>query len=92
VNAVYQSDPTLPADLGRLPADALLTRRQLEQITGFRSQTFKNWAAAGRGPRITTIEKRPRYRAADVRDWLSGRETSGSPGGETGLSSGRSRE
>jgi hypothetical protein len=73
VNAVFQADASQPVDIGALPGDALLTRRQLEQVTGFRAQTFKNWAAVGRGPRITTIEKRPRYRAADVREWLAGR-------------------
>lgn len=73
MNAVFQKDPGRAVDIGVLPADALLTRRQLEQITGFRAQTFKNWAAAGRGPKVTTIEKRPRYRAADVREWLAGR-------------------
>jgi hypothetical protein len=73
MNAVLQTNPGRPVDIGALPADALLTRRQIEQITGFRVQTLKNWAAVGRGPKITTVEKRPRYRAADVREWLTGR-------------------
>lgn len=70
MNAIHQSDRTRPVNIASLPSDALLTRRQLEQITGFRVQTLKNWAAVGRGPRITTVEKRPRYRAADVRAWI----------------------
>lgn len=72
MNAIHQIDPAQPVDIASLPGDALLTRRQLEQITGFRTQTFKNWAAAGRGPQITTIERCPRYRVADVRAWLAG--------------------
>ena len=75
MNATHQAHSGVPVDIGSLPGDALLTRRQLEQITGFRTQTFKNWAAVDRGPRITTIEKRPRYRVADVRAWLAGRST-----------------
>lgn len=88
MNAIHQPDPTQPVDIAFLPGDALLTRRQLEQVTGFRAQTFKNWAAAGRGPRITTIEKCPRYRAADVRDWLAGRGKNPT-GDNPALSSGR---
>lgn len=75
MNAIHQPDPTRPVDIASLPVDALLTRRQLEQITGFRVQTLKNWATAGRGPRITVIEKCPRYRVQDVRTWLAGKES-----------------
>lgn len=61
---------TLPPDLAALPSDALLTRRQLSQIAGFALQTLKQWALKGRGPRIVTVEGRPRYRVADVREWM----------------------
>ena len=49
------------------------TRRseQLAGVTGFPVQTFKNWAAGGRGPKIVTVEGRPRHRVADVRAWLA---------------------
>ena len=57
-------------DIAALPDDALLTRRQLSQIAGFSLQTLKQWPAQGRGPRVVTVEGRPRYRVADVREWM----------------------
>ena len=61
---------TRAPDIAILPGDALLTRRQLVQISGFALQTLKAWPAQGKGPRITTVEGRPRYRVADVREWM----------------------
>lgn len=58
-------------DLERLPADALLDRRDLEALTGFRDQTFRRWSCAGRGPKVTRAEGRPRYRVEDVQAWLA---------------------
>ena len=57
-------------DIAALPGDALLTRRQLSLISGFALQTLKAWPGLGRGPRIVTVEGRPRYRVADVREWM----------------------
>jgi predicted DNA-binding transcriptional regulator AlpA len=57
-------------DLGKLPPDALLTREQVRQITGFSLPTLKRWAARGKGPRITRIEGLPRFQVRDVRDWM----------------------
>lgn len=57
-------------DLSSLPGDALLTRRQVSDLTGFALQTLKGWPARGKGPRITRVQGRPRYRVADVRDWM----------------------
>lgn len=57
-------------NLGSLPDDALLTRGQVSAISGFAVHTLKVWAAAGRGPRVTTVEGRPRYRVRDTRQWL----------------------
>jgi hypothetical protein len=59
-----------PPDLATLPPDALLTRRQLSMICGYTLQTLKMWPAQGRGPKITRLEGRPRYRVADVREWM----------------------
>lgn len=68
------SDYGLPAppDLRALPGDALMTRRQVSALSGFAVVTLKVWAREGRGPRVTTIEGRPRYRVSDVRSWLGG--------------------
>jgi hypothetical protein len=44
-------------------------------MSGFAVQTFKKWAKIGRGPAITHVEGRPRYRAADVRAWVAGSGT-----------------
>ena len=57
-------------DLSTLPPDALLTRKQLASICGYALQTLKMWPAKGKGPRVTTVEGRPRYRVADVREWM----------------------
>ncbi len=61
---------TLP-DIANLPDDALLTRKQCAALSGYADYTFKKWARQGRGPNITRLEGRPRYRAADVRAWFS---------------------
>jgi predicted site-specific integrase-resolvase len=57
-------------DISALPADALLTRNQVAALSGFALQTLKMWPAQGKGPRVTTVEGRPRYRVADVRQWM----------------------
>ncbi len=59
-----------PPDLASLPPDALLTRNQLAALSGFKLQTLKMWPAQGKGPRVTRVEGRPRYRVADVRQWM----------------------
>lgn len=60
-------------NVDELPASALLTPRQVVGVSGFSIPTLKRWAKEGKGPRVVTIEGRPRYRADDVREWLSGR-------------------
>lgn len=63
--------PDVPApDLAVLPPDALLTRKQVVAISGFALQTLKMWPAQGKGPRVTMVEGRPRYRVADLRQWM----------------------
>lgn len=57
-------------NISLLPADAMLTRNQVAAISGFALQTLKGWPALGKGPKVTMIEGRPRYRAADVREWM----------------------
>ena len=57
-------------DLDHLPDNALITRAQLATLSNFAVITLKVWTRRGRGPRVTTIEGRPRYRVADVRAWL----------------------
>lgn len=57
-------------DLEKLPDTALLTRRQLSDLSSFALITLKVWAKKGRGPQITVVEGRPRYRVRDVREWM----------------------
>jgi hypothetical protein len=71
-NHMTQAAVNLIPDLANLPDGALLTRKQTAKLTGFTEQTFKKWAPLGRGPKITRVEGRPRYRVADVRRWISG--------------------
>ena len=62
---------TAMPDLDGLPPSALLTRNQVAALSGFALITFKRWAKTSRGPKITRVEGRPRYRAADVIAWLN---------------------
>lgn len=59
-------------DIAALPDDALLTRAQLSALSSYTIAAFKRWAREDRGPRITRVEGRPRYRVADARAWLAG--------------------
>ncbi|MCA3441957.1 MAG: DNA-binding protein [Rhodobacter sp.] len=61
--------PAVP-DLAQLPPDAMMTRNQVAAVSGFALQTLKMWPAQGKGPKVTMIEGRPRYRVADVREWM----------------------
>lgn len=62
--------------------NAMLTKRDLAQLTGFTRTSLDRWAAKGRGPRITRIEGFPRYRASDVLEWME----SGGRGADAKLS------
>lgn len=57
-------------DLTTTPNSALLTYRQLSDLTGFSLSTVKRWATQGKGPRLVRIEGQPRYFAGDVKEWL----------------------
>ena len=59
-------------DLGALPDDAILDRNQVSAVSGFAVHTLKLWAKQGRGPRVTVMEGRPRYRVRDTREWIRG--------------------
>ena len=63
-------------NIDQLPGSALLTRAQVACISNFSEIALRHWAQQGRGPRITTIEGRPRYAAKDVRAWLTGQTAS----------------
>jgi len=71
---VHQRSPRREGfvDIGAMPPDALITQKQLAQICGFTVPALRKWARCGRGPRIVRIEGCPRYRVADVREWLRG--------------------
>ncbi|PNG26225.1 hypothetical protein [Methylocella silvestris] len=62
-------------DIDTLPASALLNDAQVSALSGFAIITLKVWRreAQGQGPKVTRIEGWPRYRAGDVREWLSGK-------------------
>jgi len=57
-------------DISALPPDAFLTIKQVAGLTGFAPYTVKCWRKYGRGPKVTTINGRPRFRVADLREWL----------------------
>lgn len=57
-------------DLSSLPPSAFVTRAQLAPALGFSLQTLKRWATKGKGPRITYLEGRPRFRVCDVLAWI----------------------
>jgi hypothetical protein len=62
--------PVVVPDISHLPDDAVLTRKQMIALSGFKESAFKKWAREKRGPAITTVEGLPRYRVADARIWL----------------------
>lgn len=64
--------PSALPELGALPSDALLTRKQMALLSGYTEQAFKKWARENRGPKVTTVEGRPRYRVEEARKWLGG--------------------
>lgn len=64
------ASPRAVPDIEKLPGEALITRRQLAAVSSFALITLKVWAKQGRGPRITVVEGRPRYRVRDVREWM----------------------
>ena len=63
--------PVSIPNLDNLPPSALLTRDQVAALSGFALVTLKKWSSENRGPKITRVEGRPRYRAADVTAWLN---------------------
>ncbi len=62
--------PRAVPDIEKLPGEALITRKQLSTLSSFALITLKIWAKQGRGPRVTVVEGRPRYRVRDVREWM----------------------
>ena len=61
-----------PPDLEQLPPSSFLSRAQVAEIIDFSVPTLKRWAAEGRGPHITYLEGRPRYRVRDLQAWIGG--------------------
>jgi len=59
-------------DISDLPE--LISRSQLAIFTGLAEQTFNRWATEGKGPRITKLGGRVRYRKQHVIDWLKDSE------------------
>lgn len=55
-----------------LSADAMLDGAQVAILARVAQSTFKRWCREDKAPRLTRINGRPRFRAADVRVWLSG--------------------
>lgn len=61
-------------DLASLPPDALLTSEQAAAALGLRPSTLAVWRCSGRyGLRYVKCGRLPRYRAADLLDWLNSR-------------------
>jgi hypothetical protein len=57
-------------DIETLPGAALITRKEVAAVTGFATVTLRLWAKKDRGPPVTFLEGRPRYRVRDVREWM----------------------
>jgi predicted DNA-binding transcriptional regulator AlpA len=47
-----------------------LCDRELEQLTGIKAKTFRNWRSRGKGPRYTKLGRIPRYEIQDVEAWI----------------------
>jgi predicted DNA-binding transcriptional regulator AlpA len=48
----------------------LSTRTDLAEFTKISAQTFARWAVEHKGPRITHLGSRVRYRKTDILTWL----------------------
>ncbi len=59
------------------PQPALLTRDDAARYLGVSYKTLERWAAEGRGPKITRIGGRPKYRRADLDEYLEKGERRG---------------
>lgn len=51
-------------------ANDALTPRQLEEQTGFTTNTLATWRSRGRGPKYVKIMGRVYYPKSDVQAWL----------------------
>lgn len=56
-------------DLRTLGA-AYLTEREVAVVCRTSPGTLRNWRSDGKGPPVTTVARKPLYRACDVADWL----------------------
>ena len=72
-------DSVTTAALHKLSPDAMLTRKQVSQVTGFAISTLRLWARLGKGPPMFRVEGHPRYRVSDVRTWMTGTPASTTP-------------
>lgn len=74
----YAEESAVP-DIELLPQSALLTRKQVSEISGFAIVTLAVWEKQNRGPKLRRVEGLPRYRVGDVQDWLRGDERTHHP-------------
>lgn len=61
--------PPIP-DLDALPPTAACTTEQVAALSGYAPITLQLWRRQNRGPRVTTIQGRPRYLVRDLREWM----------------------
>jgi len=57
--------------------------RELEQLTGIKVKTFRNWRLLGKGPRFRKLGRTAKYDIKDVEDWIHSCPVGG--GGQTEL-------
>jgi predicted DNA-binding transcriptional regulator AlpA len=58
-------------DLGDLPDERLLRRREAAELIGTSERTLKRWDKSQKGPTPIRLSKRMlRYSVGDVREWL----------------------
>ena len=50
-----------------------MDRKEAAQRLGFQTQTLKNWAARGLGPRFIRIGRSIRYRPRDLDEYMESR-------------------
>ena len=64
---------SLRQDFDLLSDDVMLTSHELAELLSLSPWTIKFWRYEGKGPRPTKLGRSLRFRAADVREWLSAR-------------------
>lgn len=80
VDAIRRQQAEIDAAMSVVPVaatpDQMLTPKDLGGLLSVSPRTIASWRTDGRGPPVTLICNMPRYRYADVLQWISEQQVS----------------